>query len=60
MMANESYWTFQPASETPSLEQAIAAGAVAATTSETQWHQLSPGMRREIVRAKARQQEGNQ
>lgn len=49
-MANESYWTYRASEATPTLQDAIAAGAIAANTTETQWHQLSPGMRREILR----------
>lgn len=44
-MANEKYWSYQ-ASHTPSFAE-IPAGAFNGT--ESQWHSLSPGMRREIV-----------
>lgn len=46
---NESYWTYKASEPTPTLADAIAAGAIAADTTETQWHQLSPGFRREIL-----------
>jgi hypothetical protein len=52
-MANERYWTYQ-ADPTPSLADAIAAGAIAADTTDAKWHQLTPGMRREIVRSASR------
>lgn len=47
----KSFWTYQAATETPSLEQAIRAGAIAASTTQEQWEAMSPGMRREIVRS---------
>ena len=50
-MADESYWTYKAAKPTPSLEEAIACGAVGEQTTEEDWHKLSPGMRREVVRA---------
>ncbi len=46
----ESYWTYK-APATPTLAEAIEAGAIAATTTDREWHQLSPGMRREICRS---------
>jgi hypothetical protein len=49
---NEKYWSYQSSTATPSLEEAIELRAISANTTETQWHQLSPGMRREIVRSK--------
>jgi hypothetical protein len=49
-----TFWTYQAATPTPTLEQAIAAGAIAATTTPAQWAALTPGMRREIVRTAAR------
>lgn len=48
-MADEAYWTYKAGSATPSYEQAWFAGVFSGT--EAQWHSLSPGMRREIVRA---------
>jgi len=45
-----AFWTWRPSSPTPSLEEAVAAGAIKAGTSEEKWHSLTPGMRREIVR----------
>lgn len=53
-MADESYWTYKAASPTPSVEEAIAAGAINATTTEAQWCKLTPGMRREVVRSHER------
>jgi len=53
-MADDSYWTYKAASPTPSVEEAIAAGAINATTTEAQWCKLSPGMRREVVRSHER------
>lgn len=53
----EKYWTYQSSTPTPSLEEAIKLGAIAANTTEEKWHQLSPGMRREIVRSKQRKSE---
>lgn len=47
---NESYWSYRASEPTPCLADAIAAGAIAPETTETQWSQLSPGMRREILR----------
>jgi predicted Fe-S protein YdhL (DUF1289 family) len=44
------FWTYRPATETPSLSQAIEAGAVRADTTEAQWNQMTPGMKREVVR----------
>lgn len=49
--ANEKYWSYQPGSETPSLEEAIRIGAIHPDTTTEKWQQLSPGMRREIVRS---------
>lgn len=53
-MAGESYWTYRSAFETPTLEEAKAAGAVPASSTEAEWIKLSPGMRREIVRSKVK------
>ena len=47
---SEAFWSYRAASETPSLEQAIAAGAIKSETTIEQWEAFSPGMRREIVR----------
>ncbi len=52
-----SFWTYQ-ADEPPSLEQALALGAIAPKTTWPEWEQLSPGMRREIVRSAQRRIEG--
>jgi hypothetical protein len=51
---DEPYWTYRASEPTPSLREAIEAGAIAANTSEREWHQLTPGMRREIVRGAKR------
>ena len=51
-MADESYWEYKASSPTPSLAEAIIAKAVSFNTTEKEWYELSPGMRREIVRAK--------
>ena len=45
----KSFWSYQ-APDAPSLETAIAAGRIAASTTIAQWESLSPGMRREICR----------
>jgi hypothetical protein len=46
----KSFWTYQPASETPTLDQAIAAGVISTCTKQSEWDQLSPGMKRAIMR----------
>lgn len=46
---DESYWTYKAGSPTPSHREAVAAGAFRGT--ESDWHSLTPGMRREIVRS---------
>lgn len=46
-MSDESYWTYQAGSRTPAFAE-VPASAFRGT--EDQWHSLSPGMRREIVR----------
>ena len=51
MSAAEEYWTYRASEETPSLQAAIDAGAIRADTTDADWHKLSPGMRREIVRS---------
>lgn len=50
-MADEYYWTYKAASPTPSYQEALDAGAINPTMTESGWHSLTPGMRREIVRA---------
>ena len=47
-MSEESYWTYKPDSPTPSFCE-LPEGCFKGT--EAQWFQLSPGMRREIVRS---------
>ncbi len=47
-MRGENYWTYQSSLSTPSFEE-LPEGCFGGT--ETQWSQLSPGMRREIVRS---------
>lgn len=49
--ANDAFWSYQAATATPSLQAAIDAGAISATTTQAQWDAMSPGMRREIVRS---------
>lgn len=50
-MADESYWTWKASTPTPSYDAAVLAGAITPDTmSESGWHSLTPGMRREIVR----------
>lgn len=49
MKRPRSFWSYQAATPTPSVQEAIRAGAFRGT--EQQWEQLSPGMRREIVRS---------
>lgn len=53
-MADESYWTYKTSYRTPTLSEAIEVGAISAKTTDKEWHQLSPGMRREIVRQATR------
>ena len=48
----ESYWTYKAASPTPSYEEAIWFKAIHPNTTESEWNKLSPGMKREIFRAK--------
>ena len=50
-MADEYYWTYKAASPTPSYQEALDAGAISPNTTESGWHSLTPGMRREIVHA---------
>ncbi len=38
-------------SPTPSYQEALDAGAISPNTTESGWHSLTPGMRREIVHA---------
>jgi hypothetical protein len=52
-MADESYWEYK-AAPTPSLIDAKWIGAIRVDTTEADWYKLSPGMRREIVRAKVK------
>jgi hypothetical protein len=47
-MSGEKYWTYQSSFPTPSFEE-LPEGCFGGT--EAQWFQLSPGMRREIVRS---------
>ncbi len=56
-MADESYWTYRASTPTPSYDDAVRAGAVSDKMTEAGWNSLTPGMRREIVRAaKAKEQ----
>lgn len=57
MTGRDGFWSYQVGSPTPSLQEAIEARAIAATTTDAQWFSLSPGMRREIVRS-ARKRNG--
>lgn len=50
-MTPTSFWTYQPGRPTPTVAEAIAAGAVPAATTQEAWECLSPGFRREIVRS---------
>ena len=50
--AAKSHWMYQASEETPSLKAAVEKGAIHKDTTEEQWNQMSPGMRREIVRSK--------
>ena len=47
----ELYWTHK-SGPIPTVEEALALGAVKVDTTEDEWCKLSPGMRREIVRSK--------
>ena len=49
----ELYWTYKTG-PIPTVEEALALGAVALGTTEDEWCKLSPGMRREIVRSAKR------
>lgn len=53
-MADEAYWEYKASSSTPSLLDAKWIGAIKPETTEEEWYKLSPGMRREIVRARTR------
>jgi hypothetical protein len=46
------FWTYQAATPTPTLAEALAVKAIAPGTTEREWNQLTPGMKREIVRGK--------
>lgn len=48
--AQRSYWTYQVEAP-PELDEAVAIGAISASTTLADWYRLSPGMRREIVRS---------
>lgn len=50
----KSFWSYQSSTTTPSLEEAIRAGVIAPNTTKEQWEQMSPGMRREIMRGKTK------
>ena len=50
----KSFWTYQSSSETPSLTEAVSAGAIKKGTTEKEWDTLSPGMKREILRSAQR------
>lgn len=50
----KSFWTYQSSSETPSLAEAVSAGAIKKSTTEKEWDTLSPGMKREILRSAQR------
>ena len=54
-MADESYWTYRTSEPTPTLKEALYLGAIAEGTTERDWHQLTPGMRSEIVRGRRRE-----
>jgi hypothetical protein len=47
----KSFWSYQASEAAPSLEEAIKASAISASTTQAQWEALSPGMRREIARS---------
>lgn len=46
----ESFWSWKPASPTPTYSEIVALGVMADSTTLEDWESLSPGMRREIVR----------
>jgi hypothetical protein len=48
----KSFWTYQASTPTPTVAEAIKAGAVPGNTTQAEWEQLSPGMRRELLRGK--------
>jgi hypothetical protein len=50
----KSFWSYQTSEPTPSLEEAIALGAINAKTTQVEWDRLSPGFKREIVRGQKR------
>lgn len=54
---HHSFWSYQAGSPTPSAAEAVALGAFRGTDHE--WQQLSPGMRREIVRSNLKRQPAN-
>ena len=47
----KDFWSYQSSSPTPSLKDAVDAGAIHPKTTQQEWESLSPGMRREIVRS---------
>lgn len=51
----KSFWTYQSSTPVPSLEEAVELGAIAANTTQKEWDKLTPGMKREIVRSKRKQ-----
>ncbi|CAB4210662.1 hypothetical protein UFOVP1413_37 [uncultured Caudovirales phage] len=50
----DDYWTYKAASKTPELAEALEAKAIHPKTTDAEWHKLSPGMRREILRSAQR------
>ncbi len=54
MMTDEAYWTYRATTATPRFDE-LPEGAFRG--SEADWHGLSPGMRREIMRQYQRSKE---
>lgn len=53
-MADENYWTYKAVSPTLNWVDAVWVGAIKSDSKPEDWYKLSPGMRREIVRAKTK------
>jgi len=49
-MTGRRHHGWKPSRPTPTLEQAIRAGAISPDTTAEQWAQMSPGYRRAIIR----------
>lgn len=50
-----SFFSYRASEQTPTLQEAIALGAIAPNTTQADWDTLSAGFKREIVRDKRKQ-----